>query len=83
MKNYNDSEIINIGVGQDIPIRDLALLIKEFVGFEGELQFDASEPDGTARKLLDVSKLNVLGWKAQISLADGIRQTYTHFKSIN
>lgn len=76
MQHYADNEIVNIGVGEDIAIKDLALLIKDIVGFRGELTFDTSKPDGTPRKLLDVSKLNGLGWKAGISLRDGITQTY-------
>ena len=76
MQHYSDNEIVNIGVGEDIAIKDLALLIKDIVGFSGELTFDTSKPDGTPRKLLDVSKLNGLGWKAGISLRDGITQTY-------
>ena len=76
MQHYSDNDIVNIGVGEDIAIKDLALLIKDIVGFSGELTFDTSKPDGTPRKLLDVSKLNGLGWKAGISLRDGITQTY-------
>lgn len=76
MQHYSDNEIVNIGVGEDIAIKDLALLIKDIVDFSGELTFDTSKPDGTPRKLLDVSKLNGLGWKAGISLSDGIAQTY-------
>ena len=76
MQHYSDNDIVNIGVGEDIAIKDLALLIKDIVGFSGELTFDTSKPDGTPRKLLDVSKLNGLGWKAGISLLDGITQTY-------
>ena len=76
MQHYSDNDIVNIGVGEDIAIKDLALLIKDIVGFSGELTFDTSKPDGTPRKLLDVSKLNGLGWKAGISLRDGIAQTY-------
>jgi GDP-L-fucose synthase len=67
---------INIGSGEEISIADLAHLIKEIVGFEGELVFDATKPDGTMRKLSDVSKLNSLGWKRKISLKDGIRGVY-------
>ncbi|MFQ3548798.1 MAG: GDP-L-fucose synthase [Armatimonadota bacterium] len=81
MNNYNDSEIVNIGVGEDISIADLALLIKEIVGFNGDLVFDDTKPDGTPRKLLDVSKLHGLGWKAKTSLRDGIQQTYDWYKS--
>ncbi|MCS6821805.1 MAG: GDP-L-fucose synthase [Microscillaceae bacterium] len=73
MKNYNESGIINIGVGKDISIKDLALLIKRLVGYEGEIVFNTTKPDGTPRKLLDVSKLHALGWKHKISLEQGIR----------
>jgi len=76
MNNYNSSEIINIGVGKDISIRELALMVKEIVDYNGELVFDTSKPDGTPRKLLDVSKLSSLGWKAKTSLEEGIKKTY-------
>jgi GDP-L-fucose synthase len=76
MKNYDKPEIVNIGVGEDITIRELAELIKEIVGFRGALEFDTSKPDGTPRKLLDVSKINGLGWKAKIGLAEGIASVY-------
>ncbi len=76
MENYDESEIVNIGVGEDLSIKALAMLIKEVVGYSGELTFDTSKPDGTPRKLLDVSRLNSLGWKARISLREGLRQTY-------
>jgi GDP-L-fucose synthase len=75
MKKYNDSAIVNIGTGKDISIKKLALLIKNIVGFEGKLIFDTTKPDGTPQKLLDVSRLNTLGWKASISLKKGIEQT--------
>jgi GDP-L-fucose synthase len=78
-ENYDDGEIINVGVGKDIAIVDLALLIAQTVGFEGTLDFDRSKPDGMPRKLLDVSKANALGWKAATSLEDGISQTYSWF----
>jgi GDP-L-fucose synthase len=74
MKNYDSSEIVNVGTGQDISIHDLALLIKEATGFTGDLQFDPTQPNGTPRKLLDVSKINRLGWAAKINLAEGIRR---------
>lgn len=80
MLKYNETEIINIGTGEDITIKDLALLIKKVVGFEGELKFDSTKPDGTPRKLLDVSGMNSLGWKYRISLENGIRSTYEAFK---
>ena len=76
MQRYDGEAFVNVGVGQDISIRDLAELIREVVGFEGEIRFDTSKPDGTPRKLLDVSKLNALGWQARISLRDGLQQTY-------
>lgn len=78
MKNYNEKQFLNIGCGEDISIRDLALLVKKIVGFNGELVFDTSKPDGTPRKLLDVSKLNATGWQPKISLEDGIRSVYEH-----
>ncbi|WP_308638433.1 GDP-L-fucose synthase family protein [Paenibacillus silvisoli] len=80
MENYEDSEIVNIGVGEDISIRDLAELIKSIVGYQGEISFDSSKPDGTPRKLVDVSKINGLGWKSKVSLEDGIRSAYTAFQ---
>ena len=76
MNNYNQSETINVGTGEDISIKDLALLIKKITGFNGDLDWDFSKPDGTYRKLLDVSKINNLQWKAKISLTDGIKLTY-------
>lgn len=76
MHNYNDPEIVNVGTGEDITIKELALLIKDIVGFQGGLMFDTARPDGTPRKLLDVSKLNRLGWKYSIPLKEGIESTY-------
>lgn len=80
MDNYNDPGIVNVGTGEDIAISDLALMIKDVVGFEGRIDYDTSKPDGTPRKLLDVSKLHNLGWKAKTSLRDGIVATYEWFK---
>jgi len=80
MNNYNGDRFVNVGVGKDISILELAELIKKVVGFEGEIVNDLSKPDGTPRKLLDVSKLNDLGWNAQISLEAGIKDTYQWFK---
>ncbi|MCK6623202.1 MAG: GDP-L-fucose synthase [Calditrichaceae bacterium] len=80
MQRYDGSEIVNIGVGEDITIKDLALLIKEIVGFEGELRFDSGKPDGAPRKLLDVSRLHALGWKAAISLREGISAAYRWYR---
>jgi GDP-L-fucose synthase len=76
MKHYDEDEMVNIGVGNDITIRELAELIKEIVGFEGEIRYDNSKPDGTPRKLLDVSRLESLGWRSRISLREGIEETY-------
>lgn len=83
MENYNDLQFVNIGVGEDISIRELAELIKEVVGFQGELEFDSSKPDGTPRKLMDVSKLNSLGWKAKTNLKEGIQLAYEDFLKKN
>lgn len=79
MKTYEDSEIVNIGTGEDVTIKELAILIKEIVGFEGEIINDTTKPDGTPRKLLDVSRLHELGWKHKTSLQDGIKITYDWF----
>lgn len=76
MKNYNENGLINIGVGEDLSIKELAGMIKEITGFKGKIIFDTSKPDGTPRKLLDVSKLSALGWKASISLKQGITEVY-------
>ena len=81
MENYDDAEIINIGHGKDISIRDLALLIKDVVGFAGNIVFDTSKPDGTPRKLVDCTRIFALGWRPTISLRDGIRATYAWFES--
>ncbi len=83
MENYNDLQFVNIGVGEDISIRELAELIKEVVGFQGELEFDSSKPDGTPRKLMDVSKLTSLGWKAKTNLKEGIKLAYEDFLKKN
>lgn len=83
MKNYNDSGLVNIGMGDDISILDLAHLVKKIVGFEGQILMDTSKPDGTPRKLMDVSKLNDLGWKAKITLEEGIRKVYDEIKDYN
>jgi GDP-L-fucose synthase len=79
MNNYNDSEIINIGTGEDVSIKELAEIIKEKTGFNGEINWDTSKPDGTPRKLLDVSKLKALGWEPSTSLEKGIESTYEWF----
>lgn len=79
LEKYDSPEIINVGSGEDVSIRELAELICDVVGFEGDLAWDKSKPDGTPRKLLDVSKLRSLGWKPAIPLRDGIAQTYDWF----
>jgi len=79
MRHYEDERPINVGVGEDVSIRELAELVAEIVGYEGEMVFDRSKPDGTPRKLLDVSRLHRLGWRAAISLRQGIQQTYQWF----
>jgi GDP-L-fucose synthase len=79
MDNYDEANIINIGVGEDVSIRELASIIKDEIGFEGHIQFDTSKPDGTPRKLLDVSKLTALGWQASVSLEEGIKLVYADF----
>jgi GDP-L-fucose synthase len=79
LEKYDSSEIINVGCGEDISIRELAELICEVVGFDGDLIWDATKPDGTPRKLLDVTKLRALGWKPSIPLRDGIARTYEWF----
>ena len=76
MENYNDFGHVNVGIGEDISIKDLALLIKKIVGYEGNLVWDTSKPDGTPRKLMDVTKINNLGWKAEIGLEEGITKVY-------
>ena len=81
MQDYNEAGLINVGMGEDISIKDLALLIKKIVGYEGELKFDSTKPDGTPRKLMDVSKINALGWKHKIGLEEGIRTVYEEVKS--
>jgi GDP-L-fucose synthase len=79
IQNYNDKELVNIGTGQDLTIHELALLVKSVVGFEGKLAFDTSKPDGTPRKLMDVSKLNDLGWTYKTRLESGLQLTYADF----
>ncbi len=81
MNNYEGNEIVNVGVGEDIAIKDLALMIKDIVGFQGELVFNSSVPDGTPRKLVDTTKINGLGWKASIPLEEGIRAVYEDYRS--
>jgi GDP-L-fucose synthase len=79
MQHYNEPGLINIGTGEDIEIRELALVIKDIVGYEGEIEHDLTKPDGTPRKLMDVSKLHALGWKHSVSLEEGIRRAYQDY----
>jgi GDP-L-fucose synthase len=76
LEHYDEPEPINVGVGEDLSIRELAMLVSEIVGYAGRLEFDTSKPDGTPRKLLDVSKLHGLGWQASIGLREGLEETY-------
>lgn len=80
LENYDGPEHVNVGVGTDLTIKELASLVAATVGYEGALEWDASKPDGTPRKLMDVGKLESLGWTARISLKDGIESTYNWFK---
>ncbi len=80
LENYDDEVAINVGVGQEVSIKELAELIRSVVGFEGEIEWDSSRPDGTPRKLLDSSRISNLGWKAEINLFEGIESTYAWFK---
>jgi GDP-L-fucose synthase len=81
LENYDNDIAINVGVGEDVSIKELAETIKRIIGFEGSIEWDSSKPDGTPRKLLDVSRLTDLGWKAKISLEDGISSTYQWYKA--
>jgi GDP-L-fucose synthase len=81
LEKYDSPEIINVGCGEDIAIRELAELICDVIGFDGELAWDTTKPDGTPRKLLDVSKIRALGWKPAITLRDGIARTYEWFRA--
>jgi GDP-L-fucose synthase len=76
MRNYSDERLVNVGCGEDLTILELAQAVARVVGFGGELRFDTSKPDGTPRKLLDVSRLSALGWKAQVPLQEGLERTY-------
>ena len=80
MQNYDEAGFVNIGTGEDITIKNLTLLIKNIVGYDGEIRHDTTKPDGTPRKLMDVSKLNALGWRATIALEEGIKSVYEEIK---
>jgi GDP-L-fucose synthase len=79
MQHYDEPGLINIGTGDEVTIKDLALLVRKITGYGGEIKHDLSKPDGTPRKLLDVGKLHKMGWKAKLSLEEGIRQVYVDF----
>ncbi len=81
LENYSGEEHVNIGTGKEITIKDLALMVKEIVGFEGEIKWNSDMPDGTPRKLLNVDKLHNIGWKEKVSLRDGIRMEYEWYKA--
>jgi GDP-L-fucose synthase len=80
MNEYEGSEPLNIGVGEDLTISELASLIADIVGYSGEIRYDSSKPDGTPRKLLDVSRVNAIGWRPRVALRDGIAQTYEWYQ---
>ncbi|MDB5274334.1 MAG: GDP-fucose synthetase [Chitinophagaceae bacterium] len=79
MKHYNEKLFVNIGSGEDISIKDLALMVKSIIGYEGELKFNTSKPDGTPRKLMDVSRMRAIGWKDVVALKDGIEKVYSDY----
>jgi GDP-L-fucose synthase len=81
MKHYSDEEHVNVGTGTDLTIRELAQQIRAAVGYDGAIRFDTTRPDGTPQKLLDVSKLRALGWTARIPLDEGLRDTYSWFRT--
>ncbi|HEY1949361.1 MAG TPA: GDP-L-fucose synthase, partial [Bryobacteraceae bacterium] len=81
MLNYSEPEIVNVGVGEDVTIAELAKTVSKIVGYQGKLVFDTTKPDGTPRKLLDVSRLHAMGWRHRISLEDGIGSTYEWFRA--
>ena len=80
MNNYSEEQFVNVGSGEELSIYDLALMIREVVGYRGELVKDTSKPDGTPRKLMDSTMLHSLGWKSRISLLEGLRATYSSVK---
>ena len=82
LQNYDEQGLVNIGCGTDVSIKELAELVVAEVGYEGQLVFDTTKPDGTPRKLMDISKINNLGWKSEINLTDGIRKTIKEYKNL-
>ena len=83
LENYNEEGLVNVGVGNDVTILELAQLIKKVVGFEGSIELNTAKPDGTPRKLMDVTKINAMGWKAAIGLEEGIQKVYQEIKDNN
>ena len=83
MQNYNEPNLINIGTGHDLSIKDLAELVKKTIGYEGTIDFDTTKPDGTPRKLMDVSKLHSWGWKHKVELEEGLALAYKDFLKLN
>jgi GDP-L-fucose synthase len=79
LEHYDSPEIVNIGVGEDVTIHELTELICDILDYRGRLTFDPTKPDGTPRKLMDVTRINALGWRAEIPLREGIRQTYAWY----
>jgi GDP-L-fucose synthase len=82
MQTYNKKQFLNIGTGEDLTIKELAELIKNIVGYSGKINWDTSRPDGTPRKLMNVSKVHALGWMHEIKLEDGIKKTYANFLTL-
>jgi GDP-L-fucose synthase len=82
MENYDERQFLNVGTGVDLSIRELAEMIKEIVGYPGEIVWNTDKPDGTPRKLMDVTKINDLGWKHAIDLREGITAVYENFKTL-
>ena len=83
MNQYNEPGHINIGTGIDMSVSELSETIKELTGYQGEIRFDTTKPDGTPRKLLDTTKLNGMGWKASIPFEEGLQKTYASFKQVH
>jgi len=83
MQNYNEEGLVNIGTGEDVEIGELAEMVKKVVGFTGTIENDLSKPDGTPRKLMDVSKLHGFGWKHTIDLFEGLKSVYEEFQQSN
>lgn len=79
MKNYNGKEVLNLGTGKDLTIKELAELLKKVTGFQGKIAWDTTKPDGTPRKLLDVSKLEKIGWRYKTEIEDGLKETYAWY----